>query len=226
MALPHSYNKYTLILALINAAAVTACGGGGGDSSTPAATTPAAINPTPTLTTPAPVATTLSAKPIVISTVSDFGTANWPDGDTATGGQGNPIAGVTCSSSEVYHVHTHLTIIKDGQPLAIPASIGLVPNCTYSLHTHERNGVIHAEAPALQPFTLGQFFAVWGQPLTTTNVAGLTGQPITVFLNDSTGFRQYTGDPAAIDLNTPHREITIVVGAVPAEIPTFIWDTF
>lgn len=221
-------NKFRLALISISIASLGGCGGGG-DSASPTAVIspppvdpPAASAPVPAPTTPMPA---LSTKPILLSTLGTFGIPNWPNGDTASGGQGNPIAGLTCASSEAYHVHSHLTILKDGQPLAIPAEIGIVPGCTYDLHTHDMTGIIHVEAPAQARFTLGQFFAVWGQPLSTANVAGLTGQPINIYINDAAGFRQYTGDPNEIEL-TAHREITFVIGAAPSEIPTFAWDLY
>lgn len=216
-------NKFKLTVVSIGIAALAGCGGGGGGGDTAAPTAAEAV--TPAATTPASTAPTLSAKPIAVSTLSTFGIVTWGKGNTATGGKGTPIAGLTCATSEAYHVHSHLTIIKDGQLLAIPADVGIVPGCTYDLHTHDETGIIHVESPAPQRFTLGQFFGVWGQPLSATNVAGMTGQPIKVYINDATGFRQYTGDPAEIDL-TAHREITFVIGAVPSEIPTFVWDLY
>jgi hypothetical protein len=40
---------------------------------------------------------------------------------------------------------------------------------------HDHSGIIHIESATVpsQPYTLGEFFAIWGQPLST--VATLTG---------------------------------------------------
>jgi hypothetical protein len=46
--------------------------------------------------------------------------------------------------------------------------------CFYTIHTHDKSGKIHVEAAAPGTFTLGQLFAIWGQSLTNTNIAGLT----------------------------------------------------
>lgn len=65
------------------------------------------------------------------------------------------------------HFHARLTILADGQPLSIPANIGIDPRQDgmqmASLHTHEEPGIIHAEG--IESATLGQFFTVWGVPL-------------------------------------------------------------
>jgi hypothetical protein len=234
MVLSEIGNKSRLVIVAIGIASLAACGGGG--SNTSAASTSATPVPTAsTSTAPAPVASTstasvstaplLSAKPTAVSALGTFGVPVWPNGNAAAGGQGAPIADVNCAKSEEYHIHSHLTIIRDGQPLAIPANAGIVPGCTYDLHTHDSTGIIHVESPAPRRFTLGQFFAVWGQPLSLSNVAGLTGQPIAVYINDAGNFRQYTGDPREIEF-AAHREITFVVGAAPSEIPAFVWDIY
>lgn len=106
--------------------------------------------------------------------------------------------------------------------LAIPERIGLVSGCTYDLHTHDATGIIHVESPAYKRFTLGQLFAVWGQPLTYSNVAGITGMPVKIYVNDGSDLREHTGDPGDIEL-TSRRSITIVVGTPVATIPSYTW---
>jgi hypothetical protein len=170
----------------------------------------------------------LSTNIISIEDGHQVGTTHWPDGDTTTGGQGQPLAGIACNAtSQVYHVHSHLSIYLDGQALAVPASIGIVElspttHCDYLLHTHDRTGIIHVEAPAPATFTLGQFFAIWGEPLSLTNVAGNPGLPVVVYVTDNNVTSQYSGDPANIEL-TAHREITIQIGSPMAEIPSYTW---
>src|SRR5579859_2509976 len=48
------------------------------------------------------------------------------------------VNGVTCDSSEqlVYHVHAHLSMYINGQPVALPQQIGIAPDgsCFYWLH--------------------------------------------------------------------------------------------
>jgi hypothetical protein len=132
----------------------------------------------------------------------------------ASGGAGQTVDGVKCNRTEQlnYHVHAHLSLIADGSPEALPALIGIpgaatgTPQCFYFLHTHDTSGVIHIEAPAKTVFTLGQFFAVWGQPLSASQATNLKG-PLHVFV----GQKAYTGNPANIKL-TPHELITIESG--------------
>lgn len=205
-------NKLSFLCAGVLAGALSACGGGGAD--TPAAqTTPAA----PLVSAMPP----LSSKPVTLTATTVMGTAFWADGSTAIGGRGQPIGGVECLKSEDYHIHTHLAIIKDGEVLSIPRNIGL-QGCAYELHTHAGSGVLHVETSTFRRFTLGQFFAVWGQPLERSNIAGITGLPVTVYLNDGSGLIEYQGSLADLELRDK-REVTIVVGKAPPEIPSYIW---
>jgi hypothetical protein len=185
-----------------------------------------AINTVPSLlptyqwSDPPPLATT----PIVLNETS-VGTTTWADGDTASGGHGETIDGVECGNmTDNYHVHTHLAIVKDGQMLAIPAQIGIPGTCDYEIHTHNPSGELHVETTAFKRFTLGQFFKIWGQPLSTTGVAGFSGQPVKFYISDNGDVREYVGDPAQIEL-TSHRMITIQVGSKPASLATYTWDT-
>lgn len=150
------------------------------------------------------------------------------------GGQGSPVDGLTCYGprnqnelTELYHVHSHLAIYKDGVRLAVPPFLGIVGNdtvantfCIYPLHTHDSTGTIHVEPVDNNPVTLGQFFKIWGQPLTRTNVAGQTGEAVVVYLNDGGNLRKYQGDLASIELKS-NRSIVIQVGTPLTQIPTF-----
>lgn len=200
--------------ALICVAGFLIIGCGGGAESAPSsheAVTPAlpALSTLPT-----------SVK-IPLNSGSSFGITTWTAGSTATGGNGQTIAGVECLVSEVYHIHSHLTIIEDGKVLAIPGQIGL-QGCAYELHTHDSSGIIHVETQSFRKFTLGQFFAVWGKELTPQNIAGISGKPISVYINDNGVAVKYLGDPALIEL-AAHGEIAIIIGDVPSEIPSFQW---
>ena len=59
------------------------------------------------------------------------------------------------------------------------------------LHTHALDGIIHIEAPKLQTFTLGQFFAVWGVKLSKARLGGHVGK-VTAFYNG----KVWTGSPS------------------------------
>jgi hypothetical protein len=154
-----------------------------------------------------------------------LGATHWTDGDTLNGGQGAPIAGVACAPNENYHIHAHLAIFLNGAQFALPSQIGRVTNCNYDIHTHDRSGVVHVESDVAptQPFTLGQLFAVWGEPLSNTAVAELTDPSIVAYINDNGTVQQWTGNIADIAL-MPHREITIQIGTALSALPTYDWS--
>jgi hypothetical protein len=145
----------------------------------------------------------------------------------ATGGT---VDGIACQASEqvAFHIHAHLAIYTSGVRQMVPAEIGIpgpqqVVNgfveggkCLYWLHTHDVTGVVHIESPVRRVYTLGQFFDVWGQPLSTTQVGRATGH-VTAFLDG----KRFSGDPRSIKL-TPHAVIQLDVGkVVPPQRFTF-----
>jgi hypothetical protein len=101
----------------------------------------------------------------------------------------------------------HLELFAERRVVLIPPGVGIAPprrrtgayisrgRCWYPLRTREPTGVIEVEARS--PIkTLGQFFAIWGQPL--------RGR---AYVNG----RLQRGDPRAIRL-TRHAQIVIEVG--------------
>ena len=173
----------------------------------------AVANATPT---PGPNAT---ASPIQLVNNVAVGAPAFPNPMKADPRPGLPIDGITCLTAEqtVLHIHSHLALFVNGRQLQIPAFIGIEPvlpqGCLYWLHTHDATGIIHIESPQLNapgggPFTLGMFFDIWGQPLTSTDVAGKRGQ-VTAFVNGL----QWHGDPRQIPLGA-HQQITLEVGKV------------
>jgi hypothetical protein len=71
-------------------------------------------------------------------------------------------------------------------------------------------------------FTLGQFFAIWGQPLEPTNVAGHPGLPVVIYIVEGNSALRYEGDFRDIEL-TSHRGIVVQIGTTIAEIPRYTW---
>lgn len=147
--------------------------------------------------------------------------------DTIHGGIGAPIDGITCGAMEyaTLHVHSHLALFVNGKQLAVPQYIGMAPNasggCLYWIHTHDASGIIHVEAPQLNapgggPYTLGDFFDIWGMPLTRSNVAGFKG-PVTAYVNGTL----YAGPLRAIPLHA-HQQIVLEVGK-PVPPPNYIF---
>jgi hypothetical protein len=147
--------------------------------------------------------------------------------------KGQTIDGVTCQPAEKvsFHIHSHLTIFVGTKAYQVPYGIGIGPpiqgvnttagpfveagSCFMWLHTHASDGIIHIEAPRLMSFTLGQFFAVWGIPLTATQVGPAKGK-VTAFYNG----KVWTKAPAAIPL-TSYGQIQLDVGS-PVVAPEHI----
>jgi len=141
--------------------------------------------------------------------------------------QGETVAGIHCDRMEgtAYHIHAHLTINDHGHPLSIPDDVGrpIFGQCFYWLHTHTPDGIIHVESPIVKTFTLGQFFAVWGEPLSRTRASDAKvrkGEKMTVWVDGS----RYNGDPRKIPI-AQHTDITIDVGSpAPKPAPFTAWN--
>ncbi len=153
---------------------------------------------------------------------------------TPDGGNGQPVDGVQCLSTEqlAYHIHAHLALLVDGASVYVPAGIGITPprqvengfvaggKCFYWLHTHDVTGMIHIESPTSQLYTLGQFFAIWGQPLSTSQVATFPvtdAKPLHAFVNGN----PYSGDPAQIQLDAQTQVVLEIGKQVPPPPFTF-----
>lgn len=202
--------------------ALAACGGGSDSAPTsvmndpPAAASPAPPPPTD----PAPPDIVLAPTYTEISGAVAFSTPHW----SAWNNTGTAVIdGVGCASSVQYHIHALLSIYQDGTRLALPTSIGRNSHCDYEMHTHDGSGVMHIETNVTKTFTLGQFFALWGQPLSAASVAGLPGKP-TFYVIDNEKVTRYSADPSAITLDA-HREVVVVTGTPPTQVPRYHWNT-
>lgn len=141
---------------------------------------------------------------------------------------GQVINGISCDAQEGQriHIHQHLVILDHGKPVDIPNNVGqpAMRRCIYWLHTHTPDGIIHIEAPKDRSFTLGDFFSVWGQPLTKTQAASAkasTKAPLRVWVDG----KPYKGDPAKIKLSA-HTDIVIEAGPPFPAPPRFTsWGT-
>jgi hypothetical protein len=145
-----------------------------------------------------------------------------------------PVNGIPCETSErvVFHIHAHLAIYANGQPQAVPYGIGIgkpwqvqqtaegpfvsAGSCFYWLHTHTQDGIIHVESPQPRAFTLADFFAIWGEPLSSSQVGAARG-PVVAYLNGE----QVSGDPREIPLES-HALIQLdVADSTPPQPFTF-----
>jgi hypothetical protein len=134
-----------------------------------------------------------------------------------------------------YHVHAHLDVFFNGEPVTVPAGIGIDTTnqaivsdeqgvglmrgricdkpCISPLHTHATDGVLHTETKTPQPNNLGQFFVEWDVVLEPGRVGDYSDVK---FYVDG---EAYDEDPREMELSDG-REIAIVIGSAPDEIPS------
>ncbi|MEA2298246.1 MAG: hypothetical protein QOF77_1182 [Solirubrobacteraceae bacterium] len=185
--------------AILAAGAVLAGCGGGGSTSSSTSSTPAAT-------------------PVAL-------------GSTQGEATGRTVDGIKCERQEqvLFHIHAHLAVFANGRPAIIPLGIGIAPprtvdqssgapfvlggSCFYWLHSHTADGIIHIESPMTRTFTLGNYFDLWNQPLSATQVSSATG-PVTAYVNG----KAVNGDPRAIPL-AAHAVIQLDVGTKVAPAP-------
>jgi hypothetical protein len=143
------------------------------------------------------------------------------------------VNGISCDALEstMFHIHVHLAIFFDGREQLIPYGVGVARPwqvsdssrgpfvddglCFYWIHTHTADGIVHVESPVRRRFTLGDFFAIWQESLSATQVGPVQGTVI-AYVN---GKRDDT-DPADIPL-TPHARIQLDVGQ---DVPPYPFD--
>jgi hypothetical protein len=215
-------------LALLGVAVLSlaaACGGGS-DSAEPAAP-PAAPAPPPAEVAPAPTPAE--------------GAVPWPLPDNPA--ELAEAAGLELQRREFFflHVHAHLDVFVNGEPVEIPGGIGIVTTdpgvqsgevngapafggievceepCISPVHTHDNTGVVHTESPENTLNHLGQFFTQWDVRLDEECVGGYCAPDanIAVYV-DGEPFEENPADIELADL----RQITIVIGTPPDTIPT------
>lgn len=138
----------------------------------------------------------------------------------------DPVAGaqraglrVEPMEGDAKHFHSHLDILVNGEPVPVPANIGIHPsgNAMAELHTHDQRGVLHIEAPTDDKrYVLGQLFATWDVRLDENGIGGLETDG-TNTLRAYVDGELYQGNPAGIEL-TSHRQIALVYGPEDAEV--------
>jgi hypothetical protein len=214
-----------LAVCFAGVAALAGCGGGSGTGAlAPIAGSNARSVSRNTTPTPTPT-------PIQLVLGGIIGTPTFPEGDTTTGGQGQQVQGINCKKAldqPQFHHHVQLSLFVNGAQIALPLGTGMKnpghhpfiyhADCFYFLHTHDQTGIIHIEPPVQKTYTLKNYFAIWGEPLSVNGFAGYTGA-VAVYIN---GTLQPGMDPNTIQL-TPFEMITLVIGQPPAWIPSYIF---
>jgi hypothetical protein len=149
---------------------------------------------------------------------------------------GSSINGIQCQSlrQRAYQLNSHLQVYVDGRPKALPGGIGMVQpslsqtqagpvftssTCYYWLYTVTQDGVIQVGSPVPRNYTLGEFFKIWGQPLSRNAVATATGR-VTAIVDG----KRWRGDPRAIPL-VEHEAIELAVGRPVPRFHTVDWSS-
>lgn len=150
---------------------------------------------------------------------------------------GQTVDGITCGTGEqlAFHIHVRLTVFVNGQERKVPYGVGISQPqvqqtargpfvgsgaCFSWLHTHAADGIVHIESPVVRQYTLGNFFDIWGQPLSSTQAGPVKGK-VTVLVNG----KVWNGDPRSVPLSK-HNLIQLEVGKpLVKPVPSFSWPT-
>jgi hypothetical protein len=139
-----------------------------------------------------------------------------------------------CTNATGHSYGIHLELYAKGLVVTVPAGIGVAPPqrragayvrggaCVYPLRTIEPTGVVVVDRGAASGAgrrapSLGTLFAVWGQPLSPTRLAGFRGT-VRAFVRGR-GWRE---SPARIPL-TRHAEIVLEVGGAVPPHPAYLF---
>jgi hypothetical protein len=127
-----------------------------------------------------------------------------------------PVGRFACLRTGGPRELAHVELFANRLVLLVPAGVGMAPplereaayisgaRCSYAVRTRAPTGVVEFTA-SVRP-TLGDLFAVWGQPLSARALAGFRG-PVSAWV----GGKRWPGDPRSIPLRR-HAEIVVEVG--------------
>jgi hypothetical protein len=131
-----------------------------------------------------------------------------------------PIRGLRCEPEKGARYGVHVELFAHGLVVIVPPGVGVAPpfrrsgafvtprGCTYPLRTLDPTGVI--EVRPVRKLTLGDLFAVWGRPLSPTQLVGFrtnTSRPVRAYV----GGEEWHGSLTAIPLSR-HAEIVLELG--------------
>ncbi len=131
-----------------------------------------------------------------------------------------PVAGMRCTREERPRFGVHVEVFARRKVLIVASGIGIAPpfsrdgayvrggRCSYPLRTREPTGVVEVERGPTR--TLGDLFALWGQPLSPRRIGRFRGR-----VSAYVGGRRRRGDPRRIPLRRHGQIVLQVQGHVP-----------
>jgi hypothetical protein len=129
---------------------------------------------------------------------------------------GRSVGRLACGAVASGRFGAHVELFARGRAVIVPAGIGIAPprlrdgayvdggRCSYPLRTREPTGIVEI-VPGTRA-TVGDLFALWGQPLGRRHLAAFSGR-----VRAAVGGRDRRGDPRAIAL-TAHAQVVLQVG--------------
>jgi hypothetical protein len=148
-----------------------------------------------------------------------------PPARGASASSGASVGRLACARTGERRLGAHVELFAHRRVVIVPAGIGMAPplqargayvraaRCSYPVRTREPTGLLELD-PRAGPFTLGDLFAIWGQPLSATRLAGfraLPGTSVAAYLDG----RPWPGDPRTM----PLRHHAVIVLEIAGHVP-------
>jgi hypothetical protein len=139
-----------------------------------------------------------------------------------------PVRGMRCAAAPGPRFGAHIEVFVAGLDAVIPAGIGVAPPhgregayvrggaCWYPVRTTEPTGLIEVRRGTRA--TLGELFALWGQPLSGRRLLSFSGGRVRAFWNG----RRWRGDPRRIPLSR-HASIVLELGPHVTDRPRYLF---
>jgi hypothetical protein len=156
--------------------------------------------------------------PDVVPVGVGTGEAYRPPPLSAAARHGRAIGRLRCARASAKRTGAHVELIVHGRLVLLPAGVGVAApqrrrgayvlsgRCTYPVRTREPTGVVELAQLSGGPVSLGELFAVWGQPLGPFRLAGFRGG-VATWVNG----KRHRGDPRSVAL-TRYAVIVLEVG--------------
>jgi hypothetical protein len=113
------------------------------------------------------------------------------------------LRGLPCGRGGATAALAHLELFAHGHVVIVPKGIGVAVGCRYPVWSEDPTGLLRLARGNL---TLGDAFAVWGQPLSRSRLARWRA-PVRAHVDG----RPWRGDPRAIPLHD-HAQIVLQAG--------------